>query len=682
MNVLIGVLMSLQLQAGDSPWPRCEEHRAVPKDPVADAEATWLARRFAPVLSFGPGERYFPTIPFFSAFDGDGEDFRDPWEVAPYLRNLPPAQAKDSLHVSWKELLKLYHPEPARAGEPDHGAMEYALKRAVVLYRICSLPPDQNEKVIRFLKSDEQAFDRFEEVRALDSILRGPAHRGKGKDTLELRPTFDVIQYFLYYLADRGLQGHPNDIELVSVFLPTDSLTRGQFRIVVGSGHTARTPNNVLVLSAFHRGEARLDDSNFVMVELGGHSSAPDVRPYGKFTPGLDANWHAYDVWGTRDAQSSSGVGYMGQYEQSMTFDRGLGSVGIFVFPPDYDTTAMRRTTQAIQGPVDTAAEKVAQERGEPLYHQYRLLPVHLLFQLDSALEDGVDLDALSEAVSAIQWRLCPPRRLGPEPRLPCVGADSVTWSSERFSDLPDSTRRRAVEAMLRWKRDLIIDTTYNRFEPRNQALPGLPRIVEELSRSPRQFFAASKHRPWDHESFKGACRKGKCVPDPTQVFKVHLFRPNTYTAGLTDLLLLGSTVAPTDGFELYTGIVIPAFRSHGLPIRTGGFTELQIGINRGWEEGGDFSPTFRILQQGHRNHLVSYYLSASWVPRRPHVIQDPDAGEFSFSGGASLLPWLSTKTAGFPNVIRLRAGIRLDPLEGGDLLSRVRWELHLAVRQ
>jgi len=46
------------------------------------------------VLSFAPGERFFPTLPFFMALDGDPlgndsvkADFEDPWEVAPYLRD-------------------------------------------------------------------------------------------------------------------------------------------------------------------------------------------------------------------------------------------------------------------------------------------------------------------------------------------------------------------------------------------------------------------------------------------------------------------------------------------------------------------------------------------------------------------------------------------------------------------
>ena len=94
-------------------------------------------------------------------------------------------------------------------------------------------------------------------------------------------------------------------------------------------------------------------------------------------------------------------------------------------------------------------------------------------------------------------------------------------------------------------------------------------------------------------------------------------------------------------------------------------------------------SPTLGILHEGHRNALVSWYIAGNWVPRRPQMIRSPDAGEFSMGGGVSLLPWISDE-ARFRvlNVVRLRSGIRFDPFQGDDLLSRVRWEFHLAFRQ
>jgi len=689
MNILFGGLLALQSVA--SLWPECKNPRTGSSDP---ARAEWLAdslaRRFAPVLSFAPGERFFPTIPFFMAFDGDSlggdpqrADFEDPWEVAPYLKDSE-GNPVLPLHVSWNALMKNYHHDTGKADGGGHGVMDRALNRVVVLYRVCSLAVEQNKSVVRFLKSDEQALERFEDVQSLRAVF-GDTVLGPDGKPAEFNPQFDVIQFFLYYLADKGLQGHPNDIELVSVFFPRNQRMLDKFRIIVGSGHSPRTPNNVLVLSAYHRGENKLPENPFVMVELGGHSSSPDLPPFGKFTPGLDANWHAYDVWGTRDTQAAAGFGFIGTYAQAMTFDRGFGSDGIYVWPQGYDSTRIEIAERDIKGKPDSTARGKPTKQADSVPHQYRLLPVHLLLRLDSALAD-TNLARTSSAVVAIQRRLCTPRN---HRKKECDALDPTTWASTRFDSLDVPVRRRAIEAMLLWKKDLLIDTTFNQFEARNRSFPGMPRITEQLRPTEKQREEPGKHRPWDHQSFRGACKKGKPCEgkaDPTEVFKSHLFRPNTYTAtfdGWMHLLLLGAKGAPTDGVEIYTGIVVPAFRSHGLPVRLGGFLELHAGIN--FNEccrRREFSPAFSLLQEGHRNSYVSYYVTGSWVPRRKEVTGNPDAGEFSVGVGASLLPKIWENTARIMNVIRIRAGIRFDPLHGKDILDRVRWELHFAVRQ
>ena len=185
-----------------------------------------------------------------------------------------------------------------------------------------------------------------------------------------------------------------------------------------------------------------------------------------------------------------------------------------------------------------------------------------------------------------------------------------------------------------------------------------------------------------------GKCAHGKeCEGkgNPAEVLKAHLFRPNTYTTaldgGLTNLILWGVRMAPVDGYELYTGMVVPAFRSHGLPIRLGGFLELQAGVTCGWRCRA-MSPSFSVLQGSHWNAMLSWYVTGSWVPRRAEVTQTPDAGEFSIGGGVSLLPSISPNTFQFINIVRIRAGLRFDPLRGKDLLNRARWELNFAFRQ
>ncbi len=69
-----------------------------------------------------------------------------------------------------------------------------------------------------------------------------------------------------------------------------------------------------------------------MLVELGGHASAPDLNADGRFDPGLDANWHVENLWGTRDVQATTGLGGIGKYQAAMTVSRKIADK---IFPPD-----------------------------------------------------------------------------------------------------------------------------------------------------------------------------------------------------------------------------------------------------------------------------------------------------------------------------------------------------------
>jgi hypothetical protein len=149
---------------------------------------------------------------------------------------------------------------------------------------------------------------------------------------------FRVIQYFVYYLQDWGLMGHSEDIEYAFVFIPEQEEAAKSFRVIVGAGHDPPAPNNVLVLAGREASTPRHYHPN-ILVELGGHSSAPDMPPFGQFSAGLDVNWHIDDLWGTRDEQATAGLSFSGRYEGTMTyprdpedaltlFPRGLGASG------------------------------------------------------------------------------------------------------------------------------------------------------------------------------------------------------------------------------------------------------------------------------------------------------------------------------------------------------------------
>lgn len=626
--------------------------------------ADTLARAFAPILGFAAGERYFPTIPFFTAFDGannrgdDRLDLRDPDEITP----LAPLEG----FPSWSILDSVYQRKHDLAHD-DHGRREFGLNRVVVFYRLCTLEPHENQNLIRYLKSDEQAWERFfKDDTPLETILGD-------------RPEFDVIQYFLYYVRDVGLQGHPQDIELVSVFLPRERDKHSKFRIVVGSGHSTRTPNNVLVLSSQHLGVASIakaferdtshPDNIHVLVELGGHSSSPDLPPYGQYTPGIDVNWHVYDVWGTRDIQAVAGTGYLGSYRPAMTFERDFNAVT--VFPPDYETTQMEQVQKDLkQGP---AEERPATTTAPKPPHQYRLLPVRLLVALDQALAYPTpSRDLVTERVDEIQRALRRSKGRGSTPTSPSGAADAGSWISDYFSQLNDVEKDAAIAAMKRWKEAVIVDDTLLQRRVLNLTLPGAPVSVEPLWIGPRTMVDGKKHRIWEHDSFKD---------DPTRVFKANLFRPATATLGgwwgMIKRLSLGFRGIASEANEVYTGFVIPAFRSRGFPVRTPGFLEAQLGLY--WGRGGK-SPALSLVHENHRNAMISWFAGASWVPRRPEATRIADAGEFGLSVGLSLLPYI--KDSPVLNAVRLRSGIRFDPFQGKDVLGRVRWEFHLAIRQ
>ena len=287
----------------------------------ADVSDAALAARFSPVLRFAPSEPYFPTIPFFYAFDGidnngNGRvDFEDLDEIAAY-------NPDDTAYTSWEVLDSRYtdlkvqlSPDP-RFGTPIAPV-------PAVFYRVRDLDGKARDAMRHYLKKDILAWDR-----ALKTEL-GTLH-------LEEQP-FKVIEYYFYYVGDKGLVGHPQDIEFTFVFLPADPGLACAARVIVGAGHTDRIPNNVLVLSnelvLGVSNLARDDTLTGVITELGGHSSAPDVPPYGLFKLGVDVNWQANKTWGTRDVQALAQMGYGGAYRPDMTLSRDTIHHPVYLWP-------------------------------------------------------------------------------------------------------------------------------------------------------------------------------------------------------------------------------------------------------------------------------------------------------------------------------------------------------------
>ena len=271
----------------------------VPADPEP------LARRFAPTLIFGPQESDFPTIPFFTAFDGkpnfesdsssgSGIDFDNPDELVPGQTSAPV-----NGQVSWDRL----HAEAHR--RDDDGRLGDGVPPAV-FYRMRTLEDKERQALWRFLRKDTQAWRRFEMDAVLDQDLEYAC--------------FLSLEYYYYYLNDRGLVGHKQDIEFSFLFLPRDPELASRFRVLVAAAHGSRTPNNVLVL--FETEDP--DEPRHITVELGGHASAPSRDRADGFRIGRDVNWHAAQAWGTRDVLATTGTAFMGPYRTGMTYPRDI----------------------------------------------------------------------------------------------------------------------------------------------------------------------------------------------------------------------------------------------------------------------------------------------------------------------------------------------------------------------
>ena len=230
-----------------------------------------LARRYAPVLWFGADERYFPTLPFFSAIDledRDGSGGQTPADIVP---------TNPSGDFEWSDLVDYYRDEVA--GGPPQGS---------VVYRVRPLGPDDSEEFWSVLNSYSQL------RRTADGAFDNPHECLVAADWV-------AIEYYLYYVDDEGLLGHDQDIEFVFVFVPR---VAGQIvSVVVGGAHSDRDANNVAV---YGPDDLPPSETVNVIVELGGHATSPDRLPYGVFTKGHDVNWYPSRGWGIRDVVGSS----------------------------------------------------------------------------------------------------------------------------------------------------------------------------------------------------------------------------------------------------------------------------------------------------------------------------------------------------------------------------------------
>lgn len=642
---VIAVITGGQAGAQQPPGRVCHP----PSEVVAGRPVGDWATRFAPILRFADGEGYYPAVPFFAALDGDDNlgtgshtDLRDPEEIAPGL-------AKTG-GVEWEAVERMYRgtarEQPITPGmtsqvlppvaggvaageeiEEQVSARKRQLNATSVGYRVCTLDDGETEAVWRFLRGDEQAWRRFRSFDLAEAGLRDSSR-------------FLVMEYYLYYVNDAGLQGHPNDIEGVTVFQLLDLRESGDGRwrdkpiIIVGQGHSELTPNNVSVVVpadqpglAWVQGfpdqwtktrpdsAAALEDAFLnVLVELGGHSSSPDLRPYGAFTAGVDINWHLDDVWGVRDVQAVAGTGFGGPFAFGMEF--------------------ARSPSAPVALPLKDGCRLLDRRRFCGSYALVHLGELQQLLELASA-----------SSVSNEQFRM--------------------------FVDQTFVDRFRRFRGFLDDPSDATVDAARHAFSLwiGKVSLGGKPSD-------------STRYLAWRGKAANAAA---------SDQLKQHLFRPvaNGIASFGDAVRLLNYGVRWESGNQLepYVGVIVPAFASRLLPIRLPGFLEAQFGL---YDDLGDGDkPAVLALsmvwnQKYVGNVPISSYQRVSWIPKRESALGDTTAANGSLAGGISMLLYVKKHKTPFDliNALRVAVGVRIDLGHWDDALRDAGWEIAVSMRQ
>lgn len=565
---------------------------------VLRAEGEEMARRYAPVLFFAPGETYYPTMPVFPAWRGAG------------LQSLEATVPLDGDRVSW-DSLNLRYLREVHAAEREAGKEEAKIRPPVpaVFYQLACLSAGEKRRLLGFLKNDPQAWHRL----GVDTLF------ANGLEDAE----FASITYYHYYLRDAGLEGHAHDSERIVVFRPvsvdpartrrrregemnqqqvlerldSDSIRTLPARLVilVGTGHSPTTPNNVLVIRA---DDAETLQHPSLLVELGGHASAPDFNRDAAFSPGLDVNWNlAGAIWGTRDVQAIGGLAYLGAYKSSMTIPRTRGTF-LTLTPSESEETGPRHVAQIM----DTVYQRgLLSNRAD--VRSYTLLPAEPFRELDSL-------------TAAYRRHGCAPSDVTLDAVIAMVdGTMAALLRSETgFQGFHSLSRERIASIaclMGRWSD------------------PMAARSVSKLT----------ARAPWDHDEY-GASR--------IATLKKELYRPTVPglqgVSGLVSLLALsfnGRIGGNTQEAQL--GLMVPVFALNEL-VAFPGIIEAYVGPARSSFFRKNGGPTrwgsFSVIYDREYKSTVSWHLGFDRIHRRKEVTGDVRAGDLAFQGGISLMPF------------------------------------------
>ncbi len=649
----------------------------IPKEVHNPDSVYSLAAKLAPTLRFGPGEAYFPTIPFFRAFDTK-ENASGSWtaDVLDTIAGLAPDGS-----VSWNTLDSTYALRQTSQNPTEEQVDSVPIPTTTaVFFQTRCLGAGGSALVWEFLQNDAQAWMRSRTLQ--DLYLKWHLYKA----------VFQVFEYYFYYVNDTGLQGHPNDLESVFVFLPRlrdDSAQTNpeamkgldDLLIIVGQGHSASTPNNVLVLTG-HEARYVRQRGWHAMVELGGHSSAADRNQDGEFSPGFDANWNIHEnMWGTRDLQAIAGAGYLGDYESWMTLPRSYRYSVTIGNDPDN----LRRLLELSPGKTgldvaaaDSFAKRTQEDRDRTLTEETE--------------RSGKPVNAgdLARARTQRGYLLIPVRVL-----------HRLYWALEAVPDtgraIPDSIRTTIVSLVNDSLAGLLQPWGFKGFAP-DLSPDDTDAIIRRmvLWTKPPTFLQGKNHKELPIERILVWKNRASRSP-PHKILKAELFRPSAtlpreygtparssikeFGYWMWDLELSAGGAQGIGG-----GILHPDF----LPLRL--FTR-SLGIPGIFEyKGGFYIPGFSpdrirpgisVTYDRHYKSFLSWFLTYSWVIHRGHL--ERGATNSALIVGGTVMPFFplaDTKWAGsFATHVRVRPGMRLEIRSSRPLVRRLTLEVSYYVR-
>ncbi len=356
-TVLFALMIAASALADANATDICDRDLLM-KTPDRQLSVEQRALKYAPCLRFTSTERFLPTIPFFSAFDGENNDstdtdiqvdFADAGEISPTSAG----------KWDWTKMRNRY--QKLSKGEKFRVAAGFVRAR-----------PVDSRRVAQILKSDGPRYYR----------LNWQTRKYMG----DRRP-MTAYEYYFYYVNDTGIKGHPEDIETFFVFAPdaapAGSADSTNFFVLVGAAHKSGDANNVAI---YEWPSNEPTPAVGAFVELGGHAMAPDVPPLGElYRHGFDTNWHARDAWGVRDAVATGAGGALRRFDGWMVENR--------------DPAAMIRPVCA------------AVKMGNPTANTYVLIPAEEFYGAaglygPAAVDSTMDIATAREAIRAMSKNL------------------------------------------------------------------------------------------------------------------------------------------------------------------------------------------------------------------------------------------------------------------------------------